>query len=209
MIGTPTLVPILEVFIQATGSKAGAVVLEVLVVVTGVWCLVACHTWCARLCWSFARDGGVPGSKVLSQVSTGKGDVPLAAHALSTFLVGAVGLLYLGSSTAFGSMVTACVVLLYLSYSIPVLCLLGRGRKLKGAGRGWFWMGKWGWLANGVLVAWTLVCLIMYSFPVFYPVEAGSKSYHFLPVLLLLLLPPPDQILDQFLEVRESTLRGR
>ena len=56
LFDTATLVPLLELFFQALGNRAGAVVLECLVVASGVLCLVACHTWQARLGWSFARD---------------------------------------------------------------------------------------------------------------------------------------------------------
>ena len=176
--GTSTLVPVLELFYQALNHKGGAIVLEALVVATGIWCLVACHTWQSRLCWSFARDGGVPFSNVFSQVAKGKGDVPLAAHGLSSFLVCVIGLLYLGSSTAFNSMVTACIVLLYVSYSIPVVCLLVRGRN--NIRHGPFWMGKLGMVSNGVLLLWTAFTLIMYSFPIYYPAESGSEYFFLL-----------------------------
>ena len=56
-------------------------------------------------------------------------------------------------------MITACIVLLYLSYSVPVICLLIRGR-----------------VANIVLLVWTLFTLIMYSFPYAKPVEAGNMN---------------------------------
>lgn len=98
---TPTYVPILEIFNQAVG-QAGAVALEALIIATGTGCLVACHTWQSRLCWSFARDGGLPGSKWLKQVHP-KLEVPLIAHAVSCFITGCVGLLYLGSYAAFNS----------------------------------------------------------------------------------------------------------
>lgn len=75
------------------------------------------------------------------------------------------------------SMVTACIVLLYLSYSIPVVCLLIRGRQQ--IPHGPFWMGRIGLLSNIVLLLWTCFTLIMYSFPFAMPVEAGSK--HHLP----------------------------
>ncbi|KAL8751507.1 MAG: hypothetical protein Q9184_006047, partial [Pyrenodesmia sp. 2 TL-2023] len=56
LTGTSTLVPILALFYQALRSKAGAIVLEALIIATGLGCLMACHTWQSRLCWSFARD---------------------------------------------------------------------------------------------------------------------------------------------------------
>lgn len=99
---TSTLVPLLQLFYQAIGTKGGAIVLEALVVATGVTCLISSHTWQSRLCWSFARDRGIPGHQWLRQVQI-KLDVPLWAHVLSCFIVACLGLLLLGSSAAFSS----------------------------------------------------------------------------------------------------------
>lgn len=170
---TSTLVPILALFYQALGSKAGAIVLESLFIATGIWCLVASHTWQSRLCWSFARDGGLPFSKFLSHVDP-RVEVPLRAHFVSCFIVTILGLLYLGSYTAFNSMVTACIVLLYVSYAIPVICLLIKGRN--NIRHGPFWLGPFGLFANIVLLLWTCFTIIMYSFPPVRPVTGGSMS---------------------------------
>jgi choline transport protein len=70
-------------------------------------------------------------------------------------------------------MVTACIVLLYISYAIPVTCLLIRGRD--SIPHGPFWLGKFGLFANIVLLLWTLFTLVMYSFPVVMPVLPGSE----------------------------------
>ncbi|KAL2054882.1 hypothetical protein ABVK25_004704 [Lepraria finkii] len=171
---TSTLVPILQLFYQALGSTVGAIVLEAMFMATGIWCLVASHTWQSRLCWSFARDGGLPGSKFLSHVDR-KVDVPLRAHSASCFIVLLLGLLYLGSYTAFNSMVTACIVLLYISYAIPVICLLIKGRD--NVRHGPFWLGPVGLFSNIVLLLWTCFTLIMYSFPPVRPVVAGNMNY--------------------------------
>ena len=98
---TATYVPILEIFHQSLG-RSGAIGLEVLIVLTGFGCQIACHTWQARLCWSFARDRGVPGWQVLKNVNKKMG-TPFAAHTASCVIAGLVGLLYLGSSAAFNS----------------------------------------------------------------------------------------------------------
>ena len=100
LVSTPTGVPVLELFHQALDSKAGAVALEVLVLLTGLGCLAASHTWQARLCWSFARDRGLPGSAFLARIDPVLG-VPFRAHLASCVLVAIIGLLYLASVTAF------------------------------------------------------------------------------------------------------------
>ncbi|KAL1624853.1 choline transporter [Diplodia seriata] len=178
LVATPTLVPILELFSRAlsTSSPAPAIVLEALIIATGLGCLVASHTWQSRLCWSFARDRGLPFHTALGLARVHpRLDVPLAAHAVSCALVAAVGCLYLGSYTAFNSMVTACIVLLYVSYSIPVACLLLRGRN--SIAHGPFWLGPVGAVANCVLLAWTAFTVVMYSFPYSKPVLASNMNY--------------------------------
>ena len=180
--GTATGVPLLALFYQALASKAGAVVLEAMFMATGVWCLVASHTWQSRLCWSFARDGGLPFGRFLSHVERGI-DVPLRAHFVSCVIVSLLGLLYLGSYTAFNSMVTACIVLLYFSYAIPVVCLLVKGRE--NIRHGPFWLGPVGLVSNVVLLVWTFFTLVMYSFPPVRPVDAGSEFYPLFPFLVL------------------------
>jgi choline transport protein len=74
-------------------------------------------------------------------------------------------------------MVTACIVLLYISYAIPIICLLLHGRN--NIVHGPFWLGPFGLFANIVLLLWTCFTLIMYSFPFTKPVNAGSKSSPF------------------------------
>ncbi|RPB27571.1 amino acid transporter [Terfezia boudieri ATCC MYA-4762] len=174
LVATPTLVPILELYRQATGSVSGATGLEFLVCLTGLGCQIACHTWQARLCWSFARDRGLPGSRYWSVVDKRMG-IPFYAHAMSCTLVAILGVLYIGSVTAFNSMVTACIVLLYISYCIPVVALLIKGRN--NVKHGPFWLGKFGLFTNWVLLVWTLFTLIMYSFPFVKPVKPDNMNY--------------------------------
>lgn len=97
---TPTGVPLLALFDQALSSRAGAIALEALVVATGIGCLIACHTWQSRLCWSFARDRGIPLSSFFANVDERLG-VPVRAHVMSCVIVAIVGCLYLGAYTAF------------------------------------------------------------------------------------------------------------
>ncbi|ODH52696.1 hypothetical protein GX48_01182 [Paracoccidioides brasiliensis] len=187
LLDTPTGVPILELFHQALRSKVGAIALESLVLCTGFGCQIASHTWQSRLCWSFARDRGLPFHKYLSKIHPTL-DVPLAAHTFSCFIVSALGLLYLGSTTAFNSMVTACIVLLYISYAIPITALLLRGRN--NIKHGPFWLGHIGLCANIVVLLWTVFTLVMYSFPPIFPVKASNMNYvsavYFVVVVIIL-----------------------
>lgn len=94
-------VPVLELFYQALQHRGGAVALEALVIATGIGCQIACHTWQSRLCWSFARDKGIPFHAFLSKVNE-RLDMPLRAHFVCCVIVSLLGCLYLGSYTAIG-----------------------------------------------------------------------------------------------------------
>lgn len=173
LLQSNTGAPILNIYQQATGSTGGAVVLGCLVLLTSFGCIIACHTWQARLCWSFARDNGMPYSKLWARVSPQAG-VPLNAHLMSSVLIAVIGCLYLASSTAFNSLITACIAFLLLSYIIPVICLLMRKRDIK---HGPFWLGKFGLFSNIVLLGWTLFAIVFFSFPPVLPVDKNNMNY--------------------------------
>ncbi|KAK6595313.1 hypothetical protein QC760_009972 [Botrytis cinerea] len=174
VVGTFTKVPILELFYQSVGNRYAAIFLESLIMATGIGCLVACHTLQSRLCWTFARDGGVPFHRSFAKINATL-DVPFRAHVMSATVVAILGCLYLLSTTAFNSMVIGCIVLPYISYSIPLLCLLHKGRDK--ISHGPFWLGKFGYFANIVTIVWTLFALIMFSFPINLPVTASNINY--------------------------------
>lgn len=168
-----TGVPIMDIFYQALKSKAGAIVLECLIFLTAIGCNIASHTWQARLCWSFARDNGLPGSRYWSRVS--RTGVPINAHLMSCAWCAVIGCIYMASTTAYNAMVTGCIIFLMNSYAIPVLFLLWKGRN--NVAHGPFWLGKIGLFCNIVLLCWTVFATIFYSFPAEMPVTAGSMNY--------------------------------
>ncbi|KAG8745700.1 hypothetical protein FRC10_007180 [Ceratobasidium sp. 414] len=149
---TATGVPILELYHQATRSVAGAIVMQVLIVLTGLGCLTACHTWQARLAWSFARDRGMPGSRRPSERAYNElcmgGNPRLPLHRIHNRIQQA---------------------------SHTFCCLLARGRSSIRPGP--FWLGGFGLFSNIVLLCWTAFTLVFYDFPFVMPVQAGNMNY--------------------------------
>lgn len=174
IINNGTGLPILDIYYQALGNKAGALCLGTLIFVTACGCTISSHTWQARLCWSFSRDNGLPFSKYLSVVDPNLG-VPVNAHLFSSVIVAILGCLYLASSTAFNSMVVGCITFLLLSYLVPTACLLYRGRN--NIKHGVFWLGNIGLFANIMTIAWALFALGFFSLPSAMPVTAGTMNY--------------------------------
>ncbi|CAD1783750.1 similar to Saccharomyces cerevisiae YGL077C HNM1 Choline/ethanolamine transporter [Maudiozyma barnettii] len=173
LLNSHTGAPILDIYNQALNNKGGAIFLGCLVLFTSFGCVIACHTWQARLCWSFARDKGLPYSHLWSQVNPTVG-VPLYAHLMSCAWIAIIGLLYLASSTAFNSLITGCISFLLLSYIIPVICLLKKKRNIP---HGPFWLGKFGLLCNIVLIGWTIFAIVFFSFPPVLPVTKDNMNY--------------------------------
>lgn len=174
ILKSTTGVPIMDIFNQALGNRAGAICLEVLVTLTAIGCNIASHTWQLRLCWSFARDQGFPGLRYWSKVNERTGQ-PVNAHLMSCFWCAIIGCIYMASTTAYNAMVTGCIIFLLLSYLVPVAFLLIKGRD--NIPHGPFWLGKYGLFCNWVVLLWTLFALVFYSFPPVLPATAGNMNY--------------------------------
>lgn len=166
--------PLLTIFYQSTKNKSAAIFLEVLTILTGIVCNISAHAWQARVCWTLAGSEALPGSKYLKQIHP-RTKLPVNAHFFSTFLVAIIGCIYVGSTTAFNAIITACICLLLISYSIPAILLL-RVRN-KGFAHGPFWCGKLGYITNILTILWTIFCLVFLSFPYVRPVTNTNMNY--------------------------------
>ena len=80
--GEVTGFPLLTIYYQATGSKAGATVLLALFTICFFGCVTACFTTCSRTLWAVSRDGALPYSQYWQQVSK-RFQMPVKASVLS------------------------------------------------------------------------------------------------------------------------------
>lgn len=69
-IASPTGFPFVEIFRQATNSKAGATIMTCVIIVIVLAAAIGIMATSSRLLWSFARDNGVPFSQYVCRVST-------------------------------------------------------------------------------------------------------------------------------------------
>ena len=95
---------------------AGGRVLWVGIVVANYLCGLACMTSTSRMMYAFARDGGLPGSRVLKRVSP-RWRTPVPAIWMTAVLALA-STLY---APAYSTLTTACAIFLYVSYVMPTL----------------------------------------------------------------------------------------
>ncbi|EHA46937.1 choline transporter [Pyricularia oryzae 70-15] len=171
---TNTGMPLAELFRQATGGPGGALGLMMILFIALGPCVVSSQLSTGRVVWAFSRDGALPASRVWARVSSRWG-VPFNAQLLVTAVVALLGCLYLGSSTAFNSMLGSAVTINNVAYLIPILTNMMTGRR--NMYRGAFFMGKWGWLVNGVTVSWLVFAIVFFSFPYTQPVTVENMNY--------------------------------
>ncbi len=95
-------------------------------------CGLATVTSASRMAFAFARDGGLPFSRVLRQVS---GVYRTPPYAIWTVSIASV--LFAVYTPVYSTIITVCTIFLYLSYIIPTaLGFLAHGRS-------WTRMGPW------------------------------------------------------------------
>jgi choline transport protein len=184
---TNTGLPLAELFHQATQSAGGAFGLTFILFIALGPCVVSSQLSTSRVLWAFARDGAMPFSNVWGRVSQRFG-IPFNAQLLVGAANAVLGCLYLGSSTAFNSMLGAAVTINNVAYLIPIATNMLTGRL--NMHKGTFHMGKWGWLVNGVTVGWLVFAITFFSFPYTMPLTAQNMNYTCvvvggLPILIL------------------------
>lgn len=129
----------------------------------------------SRTTWAFARDDAIPGAKLWAKVDK-RLDVPVNALILLTVIQMLLGLINLGSTSAFTAFISVGVQALALAYAIPIGLSLFTGRKAVSQAR-WKLQYGLGPLCNGIALAWIAFELVLFSMPTALPVTEVSMNY--------------------------------
>ncbi|KIN07275.1 hypothetical protein OIDMADRAFT_185721 [Oidiodendron maius Zn] len=175
LASTSTGLPLAELFFQATTTVGGAFALTFMLWIALGPCMVGSQLSTGRVLWAFSRDEAMPFSKTWSKVNKTL-KMPFNAQLLVTGIVAALGCLYLGSSTAFNSLLGSAVTINNLAYLVPILTnfILQRKTMYRGA----FHMGYIaGMIVNGITVAWLVFAIVFFSFPYYKPVTTVNMNY--------------------------------
>ena len=146
-----------------------------LVLAITLFCSLSITTAASRTTWAFSRDNAVPGSTLWARVNPTLG-VPVWSLALLTLVQALLGLINLGSTSAFVAFTSAGVVGLAVSYGMPIAISLLHGRR-EVSRAAWSCRGPLGWCVNLLGVAWIAFELVLFSMPTALPVTAVSMNY--------------------------------
>ncbi|PSS18533.1 hypothetical protein M430DRAFT_101790 [Amorphotheca resinae ATCC 22711] len=167
--------PLLQIFYNATQNRAGSICLLVFPLVCLLFATISIMTTSSRMAWAFARDGGLPFSKIFATVHPKLG-LPLNALILTVLLDVIFGCIFLGSSSAFNAIISASVVALGISYAIPIAVNCLRGRTMLGE-RPFVLSPVLGWTANIIGIIYVLVTTVLFVFPPTLPVTGSNMNY--------------------------------
>lgn len=161
------------IFHTVMGSPGGGMALMFFVLGVALFCSISITTAASRSTWAFARDHAIPGSRLWSKVVN---ETPVYALVLLTLVEMLLGLINLGSASAFTAFASTGVIALAASYAIPIAISLFKGRGYVKSAR-WKTPNAIGYVINVVAVAWVIFQLVLFSMPAALPVTAASMNY--------------------------------
>ncbi|KAJ5641753.1 hypothetical protein N7490_005753 [Penicillium lividum] len=172
---TRTGLPLAEIFHQVTSTRGGAFGLVFMVWVALGPCVIGSQLSTGRVFWAFSRDNGLPLSHIWARVHPKLGS-PFNAQLCVGVIIGLLGCIYLGSSTAFNSMMSSAVTINNLAYVVPILTNVLLRRKTMH--RGPFAMGQFtGMTVNIISVLWLVFAIVFFSFPFEMPATVANMNY--------------------------------
>lgn len=156
-------------------NRSSAIAVQVLIFCSLFSCTAHIHVWQSRLAWTIATNQGLPFAPAISKVFGPPFQSPVWATIFSAAWSSLLGVVYIASSTAFGSFISCGILFQYFSYCIPIIIMLLKGRdKII---HGPFWHPILGLFCNIGLLCWTVVATVFYAFPYYQPVVIGEMNY--------------------------------
>ncbi|KAH8597524.1 amino acid transporter-like protein [Bisporella sp. PMI_857] len=169
--------PFIQLLANVTKSPAAGSFLSLFASFIALAANSAGLTSTSRTAWSFARDSAIPFSAYFTKIDE-KINVPKRMVVLITVLQMLLGLLYLGSSTAFNAVLSMAILGMYASYILPIGYMLAYGRKDGRHAAGPFRMGNLtGLILNVIACLWLAFAMLFSTFPNYQPVTPTNMNY--------------------------------
>ncbi|KAG9638483.1 amino acid transporter, partial [Aureobasidium melanogenum] len=175
IINAPAAQALPFIFHKIMGTPGGGLGLTFLVLLITLFCSISITTAASRCTWAVARDHALPFAGTFAKVNE-KLEVPLNAILLVTLIQLLLGLINLGSSSAFTAFVSVGVIALAVSYAIPIILSLLASRREVNTAK-WNLGSTIGYAVNILAVVWIAFELVLFSMPGALPVTEVSMNY--------------------------------
>ncbi|KAL8779351.1 MAG: hypothetical protein Q9194_001486 [Teloschistes cf. exilis] len=137
--------PFMQVFRDATGSRGGATAMICIIIIMMICASIAFLATSSRIVFAFGRDRGLPFSRTMATVQSSTA-IPLHAIFVMALVSCLIGLINIGSATAFNAVISLGVSSLYSSYVLTEALLLYH--RIRGTIRSPSQMSNSTWHAN-------------------------------------------------------------
>lgn len=175
ILGAPAAQALPYIFHTVMGTPGGGLGLTFLVLGITLFCSISITTAASRCTWAFARDEAIPGAKLIAKVHPTLG-IPVWALVVVTIVQALLGLINLGSSSAFTAFVSVGVIALAVSYAIPIGISLWYKRTAVSTAQ-WRLGPVVGPIVNVIALAWIAFEVVLFSMPTALPVTSISMNY--------------------------------
>lgn len=162
ILSTPTGQPFIQVFYNATGSKAGTTAMTAIMTVIVACGVINNIATSSRQLWAFARDKGVPFSEWFGIVNE-RWDLPVNALVSSYVFSVLLSLINIGSAVALNVFVGLGVGALVSSYAISIGCMAVKRLRGERLLTSHFRLGWWGMPLNVFGCLFFVFCFVMVS----------------------------------------------
>ncbi|RKF79827.1 Amino-acid permease 2 [Golovinomyces cichoracearum] len=175
---TSTMVPLIQIFFDSTGSKIVSCILSSAIFVIILGASNALLAEGARSIYAFARDGGLPFSSYISRVER-KRQTPVTAIILGAVVQMIFNSIYLGTVTGFNTVIAIATEGFYLSYAMPLFVRIasyfnGNYKQMKGP---WAMKPHISIAVNAAGLLYLLFASVTFNFPSLYPVTSENMNY--------------------------------
>lgn len=169
-----SIFPLGDIYLQATGSKAGAVGLLAVIIVPNYFAGIGCFITAGRTVYALARDNATPFPDYIGSIDK-RYKSPYYATLCCAVLSTCLGAIYVGTTTAFTAFIGSFILLTTASYLLCIIPHLLNRRNIITPGP--FWLGKYGFFINIVSCLYMIVFFVIYCFPYSMPVTAELMNY--------------------------------
>jgi amino acid transporter len=164
------------IFHRVMGTPGGGLGLTFIVLGVTMFCSISITVAASRCTWAVARDEAIPAAKLFARVNNKLG-VPVWALILVTVVQMLLGLINLGSSSAFTAFDSVSVIALSVSYAIPISLSLLWNKRAEVSKAQWNCGPIIGPIVNTVSLCWISFEVVLFSMPTALPVTSISMNY--------------------------------
>lgn len=176
VINSPVQQALPYIFHTVMGTPGGGLGLTFLVLGVTCFCSISITVAASRCTWAFARDNAIPGARLFAKVNDKLG-VPFWALVLTTVVQMLLGLINLGSSSAFLAFVSVGVMALAVSYAIPIAISLLWDKRHEVNQARWNCGPVIGPIVNIIAIVWITFEVVLFSMPTALPVTVVTMNY--------------------------------